>query len=125
MDGGRDEDIRVQMMRLIDGNPSISQRELARHLGLSVGKVNYLIKALIGRGIVKAQNFRRSGNKVAYAYYLTPAGMFEKAMLTHRFLARKLVEYDTLRAEIEALQNEVADTARDDSNRARPADVNG
>lgn len=124
MGGGRNEDVKVRMMRLIDGNPSISQRELAQELGLSVGKVNYLIKALIERGIVKAHNFRSSGNKGAYAYYLTPAGMYEKAVLTHRFLARKLAEYDTLRAEIEALQNEVADTVHDTTSRARPADLN-
>jgi len=122
MSGERDDDIKVRMMRLIDGNPSISQRELAQQLGLSVGKVNYLIKALVDRGIVKAQNFRNSGNKVAYAYYLTPAGMFAKALLTHQFLARKLVEYDALRAEIDALQSEVSD-AQNDTSRPRPANL--
>ena len=112
MSDRRDDDTKVRMMRLIDVNPAISQREIAQQLGLSVGKVNYLINALIDRGIVKARNFRRSGNKSAYAYYLTPAGLFDKAILTHQFLARKLIEYDALRAEIAALQNEVSSEFR-------------
>ena len=124
MAGRHDEDFKVRMMRLIDSNPSISQRELAEQLGVSVGKVNYLMKALIERGIVKARNFRNSGNKGAYAYYLTPAGMFMKAVLTRRFLARKLVEYDMLRAEIDALQGEVSDTVRGTADLPQPTNLN-
>ena len=105
--GERDEDSKVRMMRLIDGNPSISQREIAQNLELSIGKVNYLIRALVERGMVKVDNFRASGNKRAYAYYLTPVGICEKAVLTHRFLSRKLIEYEHLRAEISDLQIEV------------------
>lgn len=103
----RAEDVRVRMLRLIDDNPSISQRALAEELGLSVGKVNYLIRALVEVGVVKARNFTKSGNKVGYTYFLTPAGFLEKARLTQRFLARKIVEYDSLRTEIEILQKEL------------------
>ena len=109
--GARDEDSKVRMMRLINGNPSISQREIARSLDLSIGKVNYLIRALVERGMVKVHNFRASSDRRAYAYYLTPAGMYAKAMLTHGFLSRKLVEYEELRAEIDALQVEISTTA--------------
>lgn len=107
-DVARAEDVRVRLLRLIDDNPSISQRALAEELGLSVGKVNYLIRALVEVGVVKARNFTKSGNKVGYTYFLTPAGFLEKARLTQRFLARKIVEYDSLRTEIETLQKELA-----------------
>lgn len=103
----REEDDRVRILRLIDGSPSISQRELAQHLGLSVGKVNYLLKALAEKGAIKAQNFRRSDNKIAYAYALTPAGLVEKAILTRNFLKRKLAEYGALEDEIEDLKREL------------------
>lgn len=95
-------------MRLIETQPALSQRELAQNLGISLGKAHYLLKALIQKGAVKASNFRRSDNKLAYAYLLTPSGVSQKAALTSRFLRRKLAEYESLRREIEQLQGEVA-----------------
>ncbi len=102
-----DDEIRYRLFRLIEANPGISQRELARELGVSLGKVNYCLRALIDKGWVKAHNFRRNRNKLGYAYLLTPSGMKEKARLTVRFLRRKMAEYEALEAEIERLRAEV------------------
>lgn len=105
----KEEDERTRLLRLIGADPEISQREIARHLGLSVGKVHYLLKALAEKGIVKVQSFNHSPSKIGYAYYLTPRGIGEKARLTRRFLLRKLAEYDALSQDIEMLRQEVAD----------------
>jgi EPS-associated MarR family transcriptional regulator len=94
------------VLRLLEDSPSRSQREVASELGMSVGKVNYLLKALLEKGFLKIQNFRNSSNKRAYAYLLTPEGVAAKADLTQRFLARKIAEYDALRLEIERLRQE-------------------
>ena len=94
-------------MRMLETNPSLTQRDLAHSLGVSVGKANYLLKALIDKGAVKASNFRRSDNKLAYAYLLTPAGVAQKAILTTKFLRVKLAEYESLRKEIEELKIEI------------------
>ena len=104
--GARDE-FRLRVLRALEANPELSQRQLAAELGVSLGGVNYALKALIERGFVKADNFRKSGSKVAYLYVLTPKGISEKALLTRAFLGRKLEEYEVLRQEIEALQGEV------------------
>ena len=104
--GARDE-LRLRVLRALDANPELSQRQLAAELGVSLGGVNYALKALVERGFVKAGNFRKSGNKVAYLYVLTPQGVAEKAALAAAFLGRKLEEYDVLRQEIEALKGEV------------------
>ena len=104
--GVRDE-LRLRVLRALEGNPELSQRQLAQELGVSLGGVNYALKALIERGFVKADNFRRSGSKVAYLYVLTPQGVAEKASLATAFLGRKLEEYEMLRQEIEALKGEV------------------
>ena len=93
-------------MRLIEANPSLSQRDIANSLGISLGAVNYCLKALIGVGFVKVRNFRASGNKLRYAYILTPKGAAEKAALMGGFMQRKLREYEALKAEIEGLQLE-------------------
>lgn len=98
------EDVRFRVLRLIDENPCITQRELANQLNLSLGGVNYCMKSLAERGLVKIQNFKKSSNKLAYTYLLTPKGFSEKAALTGRFLRRKMEEYEALRSEIEALQ---------------------
>jgi EPS-associated MarR family transcriptional regulator len=90
-------------MRLLQENPDLTQRELAQKLGVSVGGLNYCLKALIERGLVKMQNFQQSKNKFGYVYVLTPRGIAEKALLTNRFLRRKMEEYEALRAEIETL----------------------
>ena len=104
--GARDER-RLRVLRALEANPELSQRQLAAELGVSLGGVNYALKALVGRGFVKADNFRKSGNKVAYLYVLTPKGVAEKTSLAAAFLGRKIEEYEVLRQEIEALQGEV------------------
>ena len=104
--GARDE-LRLRVLRALESNPELSQRQLAVELGVSLGGVNYALKALVERGFVKAGNFRKSGNKVAYLYVLTPQGVAEKASLATAFLGRKLEEYEVLRQEIEALRGEV------------------
>lgn len=95
-----------QLMRLLEANPEMSQRDLARELGVSLGKVNYCLKALIERGWVKASNFTNSQNKAAYMYLLTPRGIEQKASLTLRFLRLKMQDYEALRAEIRQMQRE-------------------
>ncbi len=100
------EEARFQILRLLHENPELTQRELGEQVGVSLGAVNYCLKALIERGLVKAGNFTKSPNKLGYAYVLTPAGIAEKTMLTGRFLARKKAEYEALRAEIDALSRE-------------------
>lgn len=104
--GARDE-LRLRVLRVLEANPALSQRQLAAELGVSLGGVNYALKALIERGFVKADNFRRSGTKVAYLYVLTPKGVAEKSSLAAAFLGRKLEEYEVLRQEIESLKGEV------------------
>ena len=104
--GARDE-LRLRVLRAIEVNPELSQRQLAAELGVSLGGVNYALKALIERGFVKADNFRKSGNKVGYLYVLTPRGVAEKASLATAFLGRKLEEYEMLKQEIQALKGEV------------------
>jgi EPS-associated MarR family transcriptional regulator len=104
--GARDE-LRLKVLRALEANPELSQRRLAAELGVSLGGANYALKALMERGFVKAENFRKSGRKVAYLYLLTPKGVVEKTSLAAAFLGRKLAEYEVLRQEIEALKGEV------------------
>jgi len=87
--------------------PRVTQRALAEDLGVGLGTINFCFQALVEKGLVKMQNFSRSKNKLRYAYILTPAGVAEKSKLTAEFLRRKAVEYETLRAEIEALRSEL------------------
>lgn len=93
-------------MRLLEANPDLTQRELAEQLGVSVGGLNYCLKALMEKGLVKMQNFSQSKNKFGYVYVLTPHGIAEKAALTGKFLKRKMEEYEALKAEIETLKAE-------------------
>jgi EPS-associated MarR family transcriptional regulator len=102
-----DQDIQLKVLKLLEHNPHLSQRELSAELGVSLGKTHYVVKALVGLGWVKLDNFRRSDNKLGYAYLLTPKGVAEKAKITVSFLARKQVEYGLLREEIERLKAEV------------------
>lgn len=104
-----DDEYRYKVLKLLDDNPEVSQRQLARALGVSLGKVNFCLRALIEKGMIKASNFRNSQNKQAYAYLLTPKGIEAKAILTVEFLKIKLAEHQTLRKEIERLRQEVAD----------------
>ena len=101
------QDTHLKVLHLLEANPQMSQRELAAALGVSLGKTNFCLKALLDRGLLKMQNFQNSKRKLAYAYLLTPAGMTEKAGLTVRFLARKVAEYESLTLEIEALKSEM------------------
>ena len=101
------EDTNFRLMKLLHDNPRLSQREMAKALGLSFGGINYCLNALIEKGLVKIYNFSQNENKFGYAYLLTPSGISEKAMLTGSFLKRKLKEYDALKAEIKALKMEI------------------
>ena len=86
----------LKVLRLLTRSPRLSQREVAAAVGVSVGKVNYCLRALITKGLVKVKNYRKSRNRLAYLYLLTPAGVAEKTDLTRRFLARKVKEYEAL-----------------------------
>ena len=101
------EDINLHLLRRLELEPHLNQRGLAQRLGLSLGKVNYCVQALVSKGLIKISNFRRSDNKLAYAYLLTPAGLQEKSRLTIAFLKRKRQEYARLQIEIAQLQVEV------------------
>lgn len=101
-----DESTHYGLLKTLEDNPSLSQRDLAKRLGISLGKVNFCLNALVAKGSLKINNFRNSGNKLAYAYLLTPHGIEEKACMTVHFLRYKMQEYEALRAEIEELQRE-------------------
>jgi len=108
-----DQETQFKALKLLEQNPHFSQRELSAELGVSLGKTHYVVKALINMGWVKLDNFRRSDNKLGYAYLLTAKGISEKASITARFLARKQFEYDALRDEIEQLKTEVGEGSGD------------
>ena len=101
-----DDNTSYGLLKTLENNPSLSQRDLAKHLGISLGKVNFCINALVEKGCLKVNNFRNSDNKLAYAYLLTPKGVEQKARMTVEFLQIKVQEYERLRAEIEELQRE-------------------
>lgn len=100
------DEYRYKIFKLVEANPEISQRQMASELGISLGKANYCLKALIEKGLLKANNFRNSKNKLAYAYKLTPKGIEEKASVTVRFLKKKMQEYEQLQREIAELRTE-------------------
>lgn len=103
------DEVRYKLLRLIEINPKMSQREVAQELGVSLGKVNYCLKSLVEKGWIKATNFKNSRNKVAYMYFLTPRGIEEKTRVTARFLKIKVQEYEELRAYIERIRAEVGE----------------
>lgn len=105
------EDTHFRVLRLLQENPEMSQRELAEAVGVSVGGIHYVLKALIEKGHVKLSNFTAARDKRRYAYVLTPKGLARKAALTRAFLARKMEEYEALRQEIESLSAELDDHA--------------
>ena len=101
------EDTNFRLMQLLHDNPHISQRDMAKALGISFGGINYCLNALIEKGLVKIHNFSQNQNKFGYVYLLTPTGISEKASLTGSFLKRKLQEYEALKAEIKSLKLEI------------------
>ena len=106
------EDVHYHVLKLIESNPEITQRELAKELGVSVGKANYCLKALIDKGWVKANNFKNSNKKLAYFYILTPSGLEQKTKITVNFLKRKMHDYEALKKEIAILKDEVNNTIK-------------
>lgn len=103
-----DDTTHYSLLKTLEENPGLSQRDLAKRLGVSLGKINFCLNALVAKGSIKINNFRNSDNKLAYAYLLTPGGVEQKARMTVQFLKFKLQEYERLRAEIEELQHEAA-----------------
>lgn len=111
------DDIHFRVLRLLQERPNLTQRELAGALGVSLGKTNFCIKALLDKGLLKLQNFKASNNKLAYSYLLTPAGVAEKGALMACFLQRKIAEYERLKSEIESLRLECGGEAINSSSR--------
>ena len=105
------DDTRFRVLSLLETQPDLNQREMARALGVSLGGVNYCLRALVAKGLIKMLNFQASDSKLGYAYLLTPQGMAEKLSLTAHFLQRKQQEYVALKAEIEALQKIVVEVS--------------
>lgn len=101
------DEIQHKIFKVIESDPNISQRELSELLGISLGKTNYCLKALIAKGWVKARNFKNSQNKLGYAYLLTPTGFEQKTTITVRYLKSKMREFDELKTAVEELKREV------------------
>lgn len=107
-----DENV-MKALRVLEQNPELSQRQLAKELGISLGKTHYILNSLIDVGLVKVDNFKRSDNKLGYAYLLTPRGFVEKAKVTKRFLSRKQREYKALEKQISELTEEIKSMGQD------------
>jgi len=107
------DEAHLRVLQMLQQQPDLSQRQLAANLGVSLGKTNYLLKALVEKGAIKARNFRNNQNKLAYAYLLTPKGALAKAALTQRFLQSKLAQFDALKNEIEKLRQDAQDAVPD------------
>lgn len=103
---------RLQMLKLLQDKPGLSQRQLAAHMGVSLGKANYCLRALVEKGLVKLGNFGKNPNKRQYAYILTPAGLEEKTRITLSFLKRKEAEFEAIRREIDALKGDLDSSDR-------------
>lgn len=102
------DEYRYRILKLLESNPTASQRDIARELGVSLGRVNFCLQALVEKGLIKVNNFRKNESKRVYLYYLTPRGMQEKTKVTVRFLKAKLDEYENLKLEVAQLQREAA-----------------
>ena len=120
------KDIHYRVLAMVEANPVITQRALAAALGVSLGRINYGLRALIDKGLIKVNNFKQSKTKLAYAYLLTPSGVTEKSALTKAFLARKMQEFEALKKEIEALQlkTDHTDRLKNDNEHYQPQDPN-
>lgn len=103
------EDVHFRVLRLLESRPDASQREIAAELGVSLGAINYCVKALIDKGHVKLANFKASKNKLGYVYVMTPEGIAHRAQITTRFISRKIAEYEAIQTEIEQLLSELDD----------------
>ena len=119
------DETRYRILKLLEAEPHASQRRIAEDLGISLGRVNFCVQALIEKGLVKANNFRNNANKRAYLYLLTPRGIEEKAVVTARFLKRKLDEYESLKREVQELQQEAAKATSDSAQRHSTQEPNG
>ena len=108
-----DQELEYKVLKLLELQPDLTQRQMAEALGVSLGKTHYLVKSLIDVGWLKLDNFQKSSNKWGYIYLLTPKGIIEKSMITARFLTRKQTEYNKLRQEIVELKEEVRRQALD------------
>lgn len=108
------DELRLSVIRILEENPDITQRELAKRLGISLGRINYCLKALVEVGYVKTARFRRSKKKLGYAYILTPSGIRAKSRIMARFLSHKMREHEALIAEIETLTRELEESKRRD-----------
>jgi EPS-associated MarR family transcriptional regulator len=106
------DEVRFKLLKLFEANPKLSQRDVASELGISLGKVNYCLRALVDKGWIKATNFKNNKNKAAYTYFLTPRGFEEKTKVTARFLRTKVREYEALKTEIEQIRVEADRQAR-------------
>ena len=118
------DEYRYKILKLVEAKPEISQRELAKSLGISLGKANFCLKALIEKGLLKATNFRNSQNKLAYMYLLTPNGIEEKSSITLRFLKSKIQEYESLQSEINLLMQETKSELTFNQDFNRTSDIN-
>ena len=105
----RQESLDFELLALLEREPQLSQREMAGRLGISLGRTNYCLRALVDKGAIKLGNFRASRTKLSYAYRLTPTGISRRVSLTRRFLERKLAEYDRLEAQIAELRRELGE----------------
>ncbi len=114
------DEYRYKILKRLEANPEISQRELAGELGISLGRVNFCVQALIEKGLVKANNFRNSKNKKGYAYLLTPRGIEEKAKITVEFLKIKIAEHEALTKEIKGLREDAVQVQARQHNGASP-----
>ena len=103
------EDVKFRILRLLQDNPEMTQRELAKEVGVSTGGIHYVLNALVEKGMLKLSNFTAAKDKRRYAYKLTPQGIAEKARLTRRFMIRKLAEYEALKAEIEEVRSDLSE----------------
>jgi len=103
------DEITYKFLKIIENEPHLSQREIAQKMGVSLGKTNYCLKALLDKGFIKVRNFYKNKKKKAYIYFLTPNGIEEKAQVTYRFLQKKIDEYETIKIEIENLKSEAAE----------------